>query len=233
MTAICSVSGLSKSFGFKPALSGLELTVEPGKVVGLMGPNGAGKTTLLRILAGLLSADEGELLICGERISPSTRKWTSIASDHPMLMPWMRVQDALAYYSDMFSDFDERRANDLCNYFQVDKRSLVRQLSFGEQQRASIMLCLARKARLYLIDEPFNGIDPLAKDQVLKSILQTVSEDCSLVISTHQVKDVEAAIDEVIFLDRGKVLLQQSAEMIRSERGLSVEECYLREYSHE
>lgn len=233
MTPLATIQGLTKHFGFHTALDGVDLTLEAGRIIGIMGPNGAGKTTLLKILAGVLPPGDGRVQICGQTISPATRALTSYAPDHNHFFQWMRVEDALAYYADMFADFDLPRARELCQYLQLDPKAHVRQLSFGDQERATILLTLARRARLYLLDEPFTGIDPLAKEKVLKSILTALTEESSVVISTHQVKEIETTVDDVVFLDHGKVRLAQSAEDIRAGRGLSVEECYIQEYSND
>jgi ABC-2 type transport system ATP-binding protein len=233
MTELVAVKNLRKNFGFKPALAGVGLTLETGRIIGLMGPNGAGKTTLLNIIAGVLPADGGEVRVCGEMVSADTRRWTSYAPDQQMIHRWMRGTDAIAYYADMFADFDPARASDLAESLRIDLKAKIRQLSFGEQERVNVMLTLARKARLYLLDEPFTGIDPLAKDKILKAVMASVTEESSAIISTHQVKDVETMIDDVIFLQRGQVKMASSAEEIRESKRLSIEECYLQEYEND
>lgn len=233
MSKILSIQNVGKRFGFTHALNGVGFSLEAGRVAGLMGPNGAGKTTLLNILAGQIPPDEGDVQICGQPLSVHTRAFTSYVPDRTILFDWMKVKDALAYYKDMFADFDSDRADKLCEILQIEKKARIKQLSFGTRERVLVMLAFARKANLYLLDEPFTGIDPLGKDRIIKAILAGVTEESTVIISTHQVKEIETILDEVIFLDHGQVKLFQSAESIRAERGMSIEACYLQEFSHE
>lgn len=232
-TPLLAIEQLTAHYGAAQALFGVDMSISAGETVALVGANGAGKTTLLNIIAGVLPADGGEVRVCGEMVSADTRRWTSYAPDQQMIHRWMRGTDAIAYYADMFADFDPARASDLAESLRIDLKAKIRQLSFGEQERVNVMLTLARKARLYLLDEPFTGIDPLAKDKILKAVMASVTEESSAIISTHQVKDVETMIDDVIFLQRGQVKMASSAEEIRESKRLSIEECYLQEYEND
>jgi ABC-2 type transport system ATP-binding protein len=227
MTAIVSVKGLTKTFGQKQVLKGLDFDLEAGRVIGLMGPNGAGKTTLIKTLMQIYHASSGEVRVCNETNSRAAQKYISYMPDKNHLFRWMRVSDAIHYYGDLFPDFDGGRARELCSFLQVDEKEAVKNLSRGLIERVLIMLTLARKTRLYLLDEPIGGIDPLGRDKILKTIRSELNEDCSILISTHLVKDVETLVDDVLFLNEGRLIFSGSAETIREEQGKSIETCYL------
>ena len=232
MTVIVSAKGMSKSFGSKRVLKGLDFELETGRVIGLMGPNGAGKTTLIKTLMNIYPLNGGQVEICGETLGTHTRRFISYMPDKNHLFRWMRVRDAMLYYRDMFADFDLNRARELCDFLKVDENEAVRKLSKGSVERALIMLTLSRRASLYLLDEPIGGIDPLGRNKILKSILAGLNESSTTLISTHLVKDVEMLVDEVLFINEGQFIYSGSAETIRAEQGRSIEECYLEVFEH-
>lgn len=227
MSAIVSARGLQKSIGRKHVLKGLDFDLNPGRVVGLLGPNGAGKTTLLKTLVNIYHADAGEIRIFGEQAGYGTKKYISYLPDANHLFEWMSVQDAIHYYRDQFSDFDVSCANELCNFLGIGKQEKVKSLSKGEMEQALIMLTFSRKAHLYLLDEPIGSIDPLARNKIIKTIFREFDPEKTVVLSTHQVKDVETLLDEVLFLGNGKLLFSSQVDSIRENRGQSIEECYM------
>lgn len=213
--------------GKKQVLNGLELKLQTGRVIGLLGPNGAGKTTLMKTLMNIYRPDAGKILICGEEAGFETKKYISYLPDLNPLFPWMLVRDAIHYYRDMFSDFDLSRAQELCAFLGIDEKEKVKNLSKGLKERVLIMLTFSRQARLYLLDEPLGGIDPLTCNKIIKTIFTGLNGESTIVISTHLVKDVETLLDEVLFLNQGQLVFSDSSENIREVRGKSIEDCYL------
>ncbi len=227
MNPMIEVRGLTKKIGKKPVLNGMDFQLGAGKVVGLLGPNGAGKTTLLRTLMNIYHPDSGEIRICNKPASVATKGYISYMPDGNLLFPWMKVSDAIEYYHDMYSDFNIQRARELCTFLDIDKTVKVKDLSKGSKERVLIMLTFSRNTQLYLLDEPLDGIDPLARDRIIKTIFSKVDGQSTILISTHLVKDVEALLDEVLFLNEGRIIYNKSADSIREERGQSIEQCYL------
>lgn len=227
MNPMIEVQGLTKKIGKKPVLNGIDFQLGAGKVVGLLGPNGAGKTTLLKTLMNIYHPDSGEIRICNKPASVATKGCISYMPDGNLLFPWMKVSDAVEYYSDMYSDFNIQRAGELCIFLDIDKTAKMKDLSKGSKERVLIMLTFSRNSQWYLLDEPLDGIDPLARDRIIKTIFSKVDGKSTILISTHLVKDVEALLDEVLFLNEGRIIYNKSADSIREERGQSIEQCYL------
>jgi ABC-2 type transport system ATP-binding protein len=227
MKNLVSVVDLSKKIGKKHVLKGVNFQIEAGRVVGLLGPNGAGKTTLLKILMNLFHADAGKIDICDEPVSFSSKKHLAYMPDLNPLFEWMSVRDALNYYSDLFVDFDRNRASELCEFLKIDTTENVGKLSKGMKDRVLIMLTFSRRTRLYLLDEPIGGIDPLTRAKIIKTILAGLNNDSTIIIATHLVKDVETVLDEVLFLNDGRLIFSGSADDIRAEHNKSIEEWYM------
>ncbi|MBI9051085.1 MAG: ABC transporter ATP-binding protein [Anaerolineaceae bacterium] len=227
MTTLLKANALSKNFGRKQILRDLNFELESGHVTGLLGPNGAGKTTLIKTLMGIYPVNSGGIEICGEQQSYKSRAHLAYLPDMNHLMPWMCVRDAIHYYHDMFADFDLQRSAVFSEMLKLDLNERIQQMSRGMQQRTLIMLTLSRNAKLYLLDEPLGGIDPLGVDKILKTIFSGLGEESSILISTHRVKEIETLVDEVYFIDEGQFIYHADAESIRSEKNQSIEECYL------
>ena len=227
MSIILSVKSGTKKFGKKQVLNSIDIELPSGRIIGLLGPNGAGKTTILNTVMGLHRLDSGEIEICGEAIGYKSKRLMSYLPDTNHLFSWMRVSDALHYYTDMFPDFDKDRAKELCALLEIDERSRTQSLSKGELERVLIMLIFSRKVRLYLLDEPLGGIDPLSRKKIIKTIFSQLDSESTILISTHLVKDVETLLDDVLFLNKGKVIFSGSADHIREDRGQSIEDCYM------
>lgn len=227
MSVILSVKSGTKKFGRKLVLDSVDFELPAGRIVGLLGPNGAGKTTILNTVMGLYRLDSGEIQICGEAIGYKSKRLMSYLPDTNHLFSWMRVIDALRYYTDMFPDFDMTRAKELCSLLEIDEKSRTQSLSKGELERVLIMLTFSRNVRLYLLDEPLGGIDPLSRKKIIKTIFSQLDSESTILISTHLVKDVETLLDDVLFLNKGKVIFADSADNIREIRGQSIEDCYM------
>ncbi|MDK2981707.1 MAG: type transport system ATP-binding protein [Chloroflexota bacterium] len=227
MNTKLSIYGLSKTYDHQAALDDIHLEIQPGRITGLMGPNGAGKTTLLRAIMGLVKPDAGNIIFNGLPLGTQARAHIAYLPDHNPLLQWMRVRDAMHYYRDMFADYDPEKAQELCDFLQIDVQARVRTLPSGMLQRVLVMLTFARRAQLYLLDEPIGGIDPLARRKILQTILSNMEADRTVLLATHLVNEVETILDDVLFQNQGRILAADSAEAIRAERSQSIHAYYL------
>lgn len=221
---------LTKRFFKNTVLENLNIVMEEGKIYGLVGPNGSGKTTLMKIAAGLLQPTAGTVEIDGSRAGTRTKAIVSFAPTTNHLPKWMRVKHCLDYYKDFYGDFDAHRAEELLDFMSLNSEQKISSLSTGFIGRLKLALALSRNARLYILDEPLNGLDPISRDKVLEAILKASGERNSLLLSSHMIRDMEAVVDEVIFLDNGQVALSGNADQLRMERGISIEELYREVY---
>lgn len=228
MSELYQVSALTKFYGAKAALNNVTFGVEPGRLVGLLGPNGSGKTTLLKISAGLLQATTGQVLIDGQEPGPYTKAVTAFLPDRMALPTEYRVQDAVAFYRDFFSDFDTSKVHAMLADLKLEPGQRIGAMSKGTQEKLQLCLTMGRQARLYLLDEPLGGVDPAAREYILRTILCNYNEDAAVVISTHLIEDVETALDEVLLLKDGALLAHQNVDELREESGKSLDE-YFRE----
>ncbi len=223
MNELVKCTALRRDFGPVKALDGVDLTLEPGRIVGLLGPNGSGKTTLIKILNGLLQPTSGEALVAGHRPGPNTKSMISYLPDRGYFPDWMVVGDMIDLFSDFYGDFDRRKAEDMCRSLELNESLKIKSLSKGTREKMQLMLVMSRRARLYLLDEPIAGVDPAARDFIMHTILTNYSEDATVLISTHLISDVEQVLDEAVFLQRGKVVLHESVDSIRERTGESVD----------
>lgn len=228
MSELYQVSALTKFYGAKAALNNVTFGVEPGRLVGLLGPNGSGKTTLLKISAGLLQATTGQVLIDGQEPGPYTKAVTAFLPDRMALPTEYRVQDAVAFYRDFFSDFDTAKVHAMLADLKLEPGQRIGAMSKGTQEKLQLCLTMGRQARLYLLDEPLGGVDPAAREYILRTILCNYNEDAAVVISTHLIEDVETVLDEVLLLKDGALLAHQNVDELREESGKSLDE-YFRE----
>lgn len=230
MTPILECKALTKRYGGKEALSGATLTVNPGRIVGLLGPNGSGKTTMIKIASGLLTATGGTILIDGKAPSVETKALVSYLPDRPYLNDWMRVRDIIAFFKDFYANFNESKAVDMLGRLNIGLDDRLKSMSKGTKEKVQLILVMSREASLYLLDEPIGGVDPAARDYILNTIISNYSENAAVLISTHLIADVERVLDDVIFLSNGKVTLTSSVDEIREERGMSVDALFREEY---
>ena len=225
---ILECRGLSKRFGTVQALDNVSLTVEPGRVIGLLGPNGSGKTTLLKLANGLLTPTQGEILINGQTPGSESRSIVSYLPDKPYLAEWMKVRELLDFFEDFYTDFDRDRAMEMLLRLNIDENSRIKEMSKGTREKTQLILVMSRKAGLYLLDEPIGGVDPATRDYILDTIIRNYNPEAAVIISTHLIADVEQVLDDVLFINSGKVVLQSSVDQIREEHGMSVDQ-YFRE----
>lgn len=226
METILSVKGLCKTYGKQAALDHVDIALPEGKIVGLLGPNGSGKTTLLKLIAGLLTPDDGRILVCGQPVGLATKSLVSYLPDRLCFNRERRIREQLDYYQDFFSDFDRTRAEAMLADLKIDPNARIRTLSKGTQEKAQLVLAMSRRAKLYLLDEPMGGVDPAARDYILDTIVSNYDPRATIVISTHLIADVERLLDECIFLSQGRVLLQGNADTLREEKGKSLDELF-------
>lgn len=228
MSELVTCKDLTKRFGNHTALDHLNLSLDSGKIIGLLGPNGSGKTTLLKLLNGLLTPSEGEVLIAGNHPGIETKRIVSYLPDKMYLGNWMRVSDLLTYYSDFFEDFDMSRANAMLESLKISPKDRLKTMSKGTKEKVQLILTMSRRAKLYCLDEPIAGVDPAARDYILSTILNNYEPDASILISTHLISDAENILDEVIFIQEGQLKLHASVEDIRMQEGESIDS-YFRE----
>ncbi len=223
MGNILECHNLTKKYGSKVALDNISLSINSGKITGLLGPNGSGKTTLIKITSGILSASEGEVMAGGNRIGVESKKIVSYLPERPYFSPGMKVSETIKFFKDFYSDFSEDAAAEMLKSLEIKMDARIRTLSKGNREKVQLVLVMSRKAKLYLLDEPMGGVDPAARDFILKTILMNYNEEAGVIISTHLISDVEKVLDDVIFIRNGKMILHESVDQIRSEKGKSVD----------
>ncbi|MCR5271607.1 MAG: ABC transporter ATP-binding protein [Lachnospiraceae bacterium] len=214
---------LTKSYGKKVALNNVGLTLEAGRIVGLLGPNGSGKTTLIKLANGLLRQTEGMIFIDGKEPSTETKSIVSYLPDKDFLPDWMTVKDIIAYYVDFYSDFDTERAKTMLGNLNIDENMRLGKMSKGTREKVRLILTMARRAKVYFLDEPIAGVDPAARDYILRTIISNYEPDALVVISTHLIADVENVLDEAVFLRNGEVILHKNVEELVEEQGKSLD----------
>ena len=225
---ILECKDLSKRFGTVQALDMVNLSIEPGRVIGLLGPNGSGKTTLLKLANGLLTPTDGEILIDGDAPGKKSRSLVSYLPDKPYLADWMRVRQLLDFFEDFYDDFDRDRAMEMLLRLNIGEDMRIKEMSKGTREKTQLILVMSRAAKLYLLDEPIGGVDPATRDFILDTIIRNYNPEAAVVISTHLIADVEQVLDDVIFINNGKIVLTSSVDSIREEHGMSVDQ-YFRE----
>lgn len=221
--SILECSRLCKHYGRVQALDGVDLTLEPGRIVGLLGPNGSGKSTLIKLACGLLTPSEGSIRICGEKPGAVTNALVSYLPERTAVPEWMSVKELLAFYADFYDDFQLEAARQMLDALGLASAKQIRQMSKGSREKVQLILTMSRQARLYLLDEPIGGVDPATRDYILSTIIANYNPEASVVISTHLIADVEKILDEVVFLQEGRVLLHDEVDTLREEKGKSID----------
>ena len=228
--SILECKGLSKRFGAVTALDGISFTIEPGRIVGLLGPNGSGKTTLIKLANGLLVPTAGELWINGRAPGKESHAMVSYLHERTSLPLWMTVKQLQDFYEDFYADFQRERSEEMLDRLEISAKQRMKHMSKGTREKVQLILAMSRQAKLYLLDEPIGGVDPAARDYILDTIIRNYNPEASVIISTHLIADVEKVLDEVLFIDRGQILLQSSVDAIREEKGMSVDALFREVY---
>jgi len=226
MSEILRCESLTKNYGGLIALKGINISVESGKIVGLLGPNGSGKTTLIKIINGLLTPTGGKVYIDGKEPGIETKKVISYLPDNPYLNSWMTVNQLVAQFADFYEDFRTELAFKLLADLGITPEAKLKTLSKGNKEKVMLILVMSRNAKLYVLDEPIAGVDPATRDYIISTILNNYNKDSSVLISTHLISDIEQVLDEVIFINMGNVVLQKTVDEIREENGKSVDELF-------
>lgn len=226
MDKIVVCDNLYKSYGKKMALKNVTLEIEKGRIVGLLGPNGSGKTTLIKLLNGLLSKEKGNILIDGKEIGAGSKRIVSYLPERTYFPDYIRVREAVDFFETFYEDFHRERALEMLQALDIDIKAKFKTLSKGTREKIQLVLVMSREAKLYLLDEPIGGVDPAARDYIMKTILNNYQEDASIIISTHLIGDIEKILDDVIFIKNGEILLHQPADVLRQENGKSVDNLF-------
>ncbi len=223
---VLACGDLCKSYGSAKALDGVTLSVEPGHIVGLLGPNGSGKTTLIKLANGLLTPTAGTIDVCGMAPGKESHALVSYLPERTSVPLWMTAGELLDFYCDFYPDFRRGAAEEMLSHLGIQPKQRIRQMSKGTREKVQLIVTMSRKAKLYLLDEPIGGVDPATRDYILTTIISNYEPDAAVIISTHLIADVERVLDDVIFLDRGRVVLQSSVDDIRAQQGKSVDELF-------
>lgn len=230
MSQLLQLHHVSKSYGGKKVIDDLTLTIPTGKIIGLLGPNGCGKTTLIKMINGLLQPNKGDIVVDGFRPSIETKRIVSYLPDTSYLREEMKISDIINYFDDFYVDFNKNKAHSLFRDLDLDLDERLKNLSKGNKEKVQIILVMSRKAKLYILDEPLGGVDPAAREYILKTIINNYSEDASVLISTHLISDIEPILDEAIFLKDGKVTISGNVDDLRENEGQSIDSLFRETY---
>lgn len=225
---LLEIKHVCKSFGRKEILKDVNLTISGGKIVGLLGKNGVGKTTLIKLINDLLVPTSGEILVNGNPIGVQSKKVISYLPERTYLNKSMKVSEAVSMFSDFYEDFDREKAEKLLKDLNLDPNMTLSKMSKGMQEKVQLVLVISRKADLYILDEPLGGVDPATRDYILDTILNNFNENASVLISTHLIADIERILDEVIFIDDGRIVLQSETDVLRQKENGSIDEIFRR-----
>ncbi len=220
--------GLTKHYGQTKALNGIDLSLPKGKIIGLLGKNGSGKTTLIKLMNDLLTPTSGQVLINGHPVGVETKKIIAYLPERTYLDRTMTVRQVLDYFCEFYEDFDRQKAVDLLNDLDLKEDTPIKNMSKGMQEKVQLVLVMSRRAQLYILDEPLGGVDPATRDYILDTILTNFNEGASVIISTHLISDIERILDEVVIIDKGKILLTGNADKLREEATYSIDEIFRR-----
>ena len=223
MEQLLNCQNLTKRYGYKTALDNIDLSLERGRIIGLLGPNVSGKTTLIKLINGLLAPSSGSIAINGFAPGPETKKIVSYLPERTYFNSWMKVTDILNFFCDFYEDFDRNRAADMLRRLGIDENERLGAMSKGTKEKVQLIMVMSRDAQLYCLDEPIGGVDPAARDYILQTIITNYNEHASVLISTHLIADIENVLDDVIFIQNGHIRLHASVDEIREQEGKSVD----------
>lgn len=225
---ILEIKDVSKSFDGKKIIDGVSFNIECGKIVGLLGKNGSGKTTVIKMINDLLTSDSGEILVGGEKIGPATKAKISYLPERTYIESSSTVKEVFDFFEDFYKDFNREKAEKLLGDLDLELDASLSKMSKGMKEKIQLVLVMSREAELYILDEPLGGVDPATRDYILETILSNFGEGASLLITTHLISDVERILDDVIFIDKGKIILNENADTLREREGASINEIFRR-----
>lgn len=228
MEPLAKIRELTRTYGRTLAVNNMNLDIPHGKIIGLLGPNGSGKTTLIKMMNGLLTPTAGTIRIEGDEPGTATKKKVAYLPERTYLQNGMKVNDLVDFFSDFYEDFDRERAFTMLQSLDISFSAQLKTLSKGTKEKVQLILVMSRHADLFILDEPIAGVDPAARDYILRTIISNYDDNASILLSTHLITDIENILDEVIFIREGQILSHMSVDQIREEHGKSVD-AYFRE----
>ena len=227
---LLKIENLCKNFGSKEVLKDVNLSINNGKIIGLLGKNGTGKSTLIKLICGLLTPTSGKIFINEKEVGVESKLAVSYLAEKISLDTNMTVLQVIKYYADFYSNFDSEKAYKLIENLKLDLNMKLKKMSKGMQEKVQIALVMSRNADLYILDEPLGGVDPATRDYIMDTILKNFNENASLILSTHLISEIERILDEVIFIDEGKIVLYSDADKLRNEENGSIDEIFRRKF---
>ena len=228
--SLVEFKNLSKNYGTKQALVDVNIKFEKGKIYGLLGPNGSGKTTMIKIINDLLQPSGGEILVNGKEPGIESKKIISYLPERTYLNMNMKVSELIQFFKDFYDDFDEEKATKLLEKLKINKTDKLKNMSKGTKEKVQLIMVMSRKAELYILDEPIGGVDPASRDYILDTILTNFNEGASIIICTHLIADIEKILDQVIFINQGKIVLNEDADTIRNNRQTTIDKLFMEEF---
>ena len=230
MTQLLQLHHVTKKYKKHVAIDDITLNLPTGKIIGLLGPNGSGKTTLIKLINGLLQPTTGDIVIDGYRPSVETKKIVSYLPDTSYLRENMKIKDTLTLFEDFYTDFSREQAEHLLDDLGLNPNEQLKNLSKGNKEKVQLILVMSRQAKLYILDEPIGGVDPAARDYILRTIIQNRRPNSSVLISTHLIADVEQVLDEALFINQGRILLHENTTVLRNQYGKSIDEIFREQF---
>ena len=225
---VLKCTNLKKSYrAGQPVLNNFNCELPSGKIIGLLGPNGCGKSTLMKLICGILVPDEGEIYVCGKQRSEETNSLVSYLPERTYLNMSTKVEDLINYFCDFYADFDKEAAYRMLQDLKIDANARLKTLSKGTKEKVQLIMVMARRARLYLLDEPIAGVDPAARDYILKTLIGSYNPEATVVITTHLIHDIEPVLDEFVFMGQGgQILMSGNADEARAKHGKSLDDLF-------
>ena len=230
MSVVLEYKSVNKSFGDKQVLKNINLQIDSNKIVGLLGRNGSGKSTLFKLTNDLLTLSSGEILVDGKPIGVESKEIISYLPDRNFLNSSLKVSEAINLFKTFYKDFNVEKAEKLLEDLQLDKNMRLSKMSKGMKEKVQLVLVMSRKAKIYILDEPLGGVDPASRDYILQTILKNFNKESTLFISTHMIADIENILDEVVFIDDGKIIIKENAEKLRKKEKCSIDEIFRRKF---
>lgn len=227
---LIEIKDLNKYYGKKQALNNINITIESGKIYGLLGPNGSGKTTLIKIINDLLTPSSGEVLIKGKTPGVESKKIISYLPERTYLNMNFKVKELLDFFEDFYDNFDRKKAQTLLKKLNINAEDKLKTMSKGTKEKVQLILVMSRKADLYILDEPIGGVDPASRDYILETILSNFDNKSSMIISTHLIQDIESILDNVIFINNGNITLNDEADNIRNEKRKTIDQVFREDF---
>lgn len=223
---ILECKNLIKNYAGKQALKGIDLSINRGRIIGLLGPNGSGKSTLIKLANAILTPTSGEILINGNKPGTESKKIISYLPERTYLTDWMKVSDIINFFKDFYDNFNSEKAYDMLQKLNINPNDKLKTMSKGTKEKVQLILVMSRDAELYFLDEPIAGVDPAARDYILNTIINNYNENATIIISTHLISDIERILDDVVFISYGEIFLTKSVDEIREAEGKSVDSLF-------